>query len=1077
MHVQNRVLWILGYSIAIGAIPCDRSTANEGLAGSVVGIDFDRDVRPILSDFCFGCHGPDAQARQADLRMDIEEGFHAKLDDGPLIVSGSSEKSELVRRIVSDDESLRMPPPKFGRRLNAEQIGVIRRWIDSGGKWNSHWSFRKIERPQLPPQTTNLWEHNPLDRFLSSAHQQENIQPAQPAVRTTLARRLSLDLLGVPPTYQDAADFVEDESPSALENYVDRLLASPKFGERMAIDWLDGARYADTSGYQNDGPRYMWRWRDWVIDAFNRNMPFDQFTIEQIAGDLIPNADLEQRIATGFQRNHRGNAEGGIVPEEFAVEYVVDRIETTCAVWLGLTIGCARCHDHKYDPISQKEFYQLYAFFNNIPETGRAIKEGNSPPYIQSPTDEQKQELTALTKRVESAQVIWETKRHQLVSLQEAWEQQQRQIPTLHDSHTDSLAPGKPRSATELRLASAYWWPKNGLQWYMDEIAASPSQQVDLFSSNGRISTGEGPISKSIELDGTEMIEVGDIGKFGYFDKFTLAAWIRPRQASGTILSRMLDVAQADGYYLVLDRGHLQLNLVKRWLDDALRVQTSESIPLDQWSHVAVVYDGTRRATGVRFYINGQLQTNQVNLDQINQSFVSPQPLRIGGGHGPENRFHGNIAEVAVYARVLENEEVAAMSASASILTIVGKDQRTDGERAKLSAYFLDHVAPTEFRDAFSNWRMLHEQWQQQSERLPTVMVMQESSEIRPAFVLARGQYDQPLEKVSAAVPTCLPSLSSDAPRNRLGLANWLVSRDQPLTARVIVNRYWQMLFGVGLVKTSEDFGLQGERPSHPELLDWLASDFIESGWDVKRLLKLIVTSSAYQQSSASAREIWARDPENRLIARGARFRLPAESIRDSALAASGLIMSTIGGPSTKPYQPEGLWSEIATDTDYDRSRGADLYRRSLYTYWKRTVAPPVMQTLDAPSRETCVVRRPVTNTPLQALLMMNEEGFLEAARLLALRSIREAGVALNDRLDYAFQLVLSRRPNSSEQAVLLKCWKNFERRYRHDPSSAAQVLSMGDTHPAISMDTVELAAYTAVASLILNLDEAVTKE
>ena len=1049
-----------------------------GTADGQVPVDFDREVRPILADLCFGCHGPDAQAREADLRLDIQEGLFSKTEAGALVVPGNAEQSELLRRVVADDESLQMPPPKFGRRLNAQQIQTLRRWIDGGAQWQAHWAFRRIERPPLPNSANQSWSTNPIDHFLSATHQREKLQPTEPATRTTLARRLSFDLLGVPPSIDDVQALVQDDDPNALNEFIDRLLVSPKFGERLAIDWLDGARYADTSGYQNDGPRHMWRWRDWVIDALNQNMPFDQFTVEQVAGDLIPGATVEQRLATGFQRNHRGNAEGGIVPEEFAVEYVVDRVETTSAVWLGLTLGCARCHDHKYDPISQKEFYQLFAFFNNIPETGRAIKEGNSPPYLQAPTAEQSRELRILQAQLESAHEIWKQKQIELDAQQAKWVEQLK----------NELALGKSRSSFSTQTfeqdqgitlaAGLHWRPQIGVSLFLDGTQDVFGSQADVDSSNSQLTTCEGPINQAISFDGAEVVEAGDFGKFGYFDKFSLCAWINPQRASGTILSRMPDVAQADGYYLVLDQGHLQLNLVKRWLDDSLRVQTLSTVPLGSWTHVVATYDGSRRASGVRIYINGVLQTNQVNLDQINQSFASSQPLRIGSGNGPENRFLGAIDEVGVYERVLDPDEISALSVPQSIAAIAAKENPQPAERHKLNAYFRDSVAATELRQAFLRWWNLREQWTRYVEQLPTAMVMQERDVLRPAFILSRGEYDQPREAVAANVPGCLPNLPADAPRNRLGLAQWLVHRDQPLTARVIVNRYWQMLFGVGLVKTSEDFGLQGERPAHPELLDWLAVDFMESGWDLKRLLRLIVTSAAYQQSSSAARDAWAQDPENRFIARGPRFRLPAESIRDAALTSSGLMASLIGGPSAKPYQPDGLWTEIATDTEYVRARGADLYRRSLYIYWKRTVAPPAMQTFDAPSRETCVVRRAVTNTPLQALLMMNEEGFQEAARVLAERSIREVPTNnIAGRLNHIFQLVLSRQPDEAETAMLVKCWNDFVQRYRSDPMAAANMLTVGDSRATASIGTAEIAAYTVVASLVLNLDEALTKE
>lgn len=1022
-------------------------------------VDFDRDVRPILSDLCFGCHGPDQSARKADLRLDLRTGLFASLDEGFVVKSGQPEQSELLRRIRSTDDSISMPPQEFGRRATGKQIEIIERWITQGARWQPHWSFRRIERPELPQASIDGWAENAIDLFVAAQLEREKLKPTKLASPESLVRRLALDLTGLPPTPEEVADFVSDVSPNAVAQLVDRLLASPEYGERLAVDWLDGARYADTSGYQNDGPRHMWRWRDWVIDAFNRNLPFDHFTFEQIAGDLLPHASVEQRIATGFQRNHRGNAEGGIVPEEFAVEYVVDRVETTSAVWLGLTVGCARCHDHKYDPISQQEFYELFAFFNNIPEHGRAIKEGNSPPYVVAPTEQQQQQLEALDARLADAEQAWSDLQSALAAEQARWEEEVC-------NHAEQLEPS--------------WYPQRNLLMHFDGEHAQPLSRFDAYATDGKPRSGDGPLGQAIELDGEQFVEIGDVAKFGYFDKFSFALWIKPQRPSGTILSRMTDAPEGDGYSLVLDHAHLQLNLVKRWLDDAIRLETTSAVPLGEWTHVAASYDGSRKAAGVRLYVNGAVQQVRVKLDFLNQSFASPDPLRIGAGNGPENRFVGSIDEARAYDRVLTDAEMAALASRQSIvqLAAIRRDKRTVSEQFKLQSYYLDARADKRYRDAFERLQNLRDERLQVVESLPTVMVMEELPSPKATFVLMRGQYDQPLTAVSPGVPACLPVLPENAPKNRLALAKWLTSRDQPLTARVIVNRYWQMLFGVGLVKTAEDFGLQGERPSHPELLDWLAAELIESNWDLKNLLKLIVTSATYRQSSEGSEDSWHRDPANRWLSRGPRFRLNAEMIRDSALAAGGLLSSDIGGPSLKPYQPAGLWNEIATDTQYEQAQGAGLYRRSLYTYWKRTVAPPGMQTFDAPSRETCVVRRPITNTPLQALQLMNEEGYLEAARHLALRALRESSSDPRERLSRVFQFALARRPNELELAVLVRTWEAFVDRYRAQPQAAELALAIGQSATtAPSPESHQLAAYAAVASLILNLDEAITKE
>ncbi len=1026
-------------------------------------IDFDREIRPILSDFCYACHGPDDASREADLRLDQPEGLFRQRDGITVVSKGNPNGSELSRRIRSTDPGEKMPPPEFTRQLSMAQVDLLQQWIEQGAPWQPHWSFVTPVRPPLPQVEDVAWIRNPIDAFVLASLESEGLVPAPRASRTALIRRITLDLTGLPPTPEEVDAFLNDEAPGAYERLVDRLLASPAYGERMAVDWLDGARYADTSGYQNDGPRFMWRWRDWVIDAFNRNHPFDQFTIEQIAGDLLPNATVAQRIATGFQRNHRGNAEGGIIPEEYAVEYVVDRVETTSTVWLGLTLGCARCHDHKYDPVRQKEFYQLYAFFNSVPEFGRAIKEGNSPPYIAAPTDEQREQLDSITQQLAEARERRSALASELANAEVAWQQQFHSSTPIVWSPNDGLVArycAEPDSANNDQYSNA-----------ADVAAAFVGGPAEYCS--------DGAAGSAIRLDGERHVELGDVGTFGYFDKFTLSAWIRTDAPNGTILSRMTDAAEGDGYSLVLSNGRLQLNLVKRWLDDAIRVETAEPIPQSRWIHVAATYDGSRRAAGIQLVVNGQVQPMRVLLDLINQSFATAEPLRVGAGHGPKGRLRGDVDEVHIYRRVLSADELLMLGTVEPLSEVLAMpaDQRTAAQKKKLSAYFLEHHAPEHLRAAEHAVRDLERRRTELIESFPTVMVMEDISPPRPTFVLARGQYDRPTESVERDVPACLPPFGPDRPRNRLGLAQWLVAPEQPLTARVIVNRYWQLLFGVGLVKTSEDFGLQGERPSHPELLDWLAVEFQHTGWDLKQLLRLIVTSSTYQQSSYATDEIWQRDPENRLLARGPRFRMNAEMLRDQMLAAAGLLDRRLGGPSVKPYQPDGLWREIATDTDYHQSHGADLYRRSLYTYWKRTVSPPTMAALDAPSRETCIVRRARTNTPLQALALMNETGHLEAARHLAARAFHEADVTAAARVAYMFRLLTARSPSDRELAVLLDLRHAFADRYRADPQSAVELLAIGETPAAASVDPTELATDTVLASLILNLDEVVTKE
>jgi mono/diheme cytochrome c family protein len=1019
-------------------------------------VEFNRDVRPILSDNCFKCHGPDGAQRKADLRLDLEAEALAKRPEGQTIVPGNTAVSELVRRITSVDPDEKMPPPDSNRRLTADQIETLKQWVDQGARWQPHWSLIAPLRPTPPPVTNDGWARNAIDRFILARLDKEGLHPSPEAEKTTLIRRATLDLTGLPPTPAEVDALLADDAPNAFERVVDRLLASPRFGERMAARWLDGARYADSNGYQSDGERTMWRWRDWVIEAYNHNLPFDQFTIEQLAGDLLPNCTLDQQIATGFNRNHRGNAEGGIVPEEYAVEYVVDRIDTTATVWLGLTLGCARCHDHKFDPCTQREYYQLFAYFNNVPERGKAVKYGNSPPVVKSPTRDQQAELQALDGQLAAAEQAFGGLSQQLADSQAAWEQ--------------SLVGGQP-----------FDWSLN------DGLLAAFALDGDLTNrvdpaKNGRAGDGAplfgaGRDRQAMQFDGQVYVDAGDVAGFGFYDKFTLAAWMRlGEEQSGTIVSRMPDEPEADGYALAVVGGKVQLNLVKRWLDDALRVQTRRALAPGHWHHIAATYDGSRVAGGVKIFIDGEPQEMEVLLDDLNQSFDTKQPLRIGGGGGSEGRFHGSLDDVRVYRRALGDDEVQIVATVEPISEIaaMAPEHRPAGLALKIRACFLNAAAPPAIREAWQQLVDLRNRRAALIESFPTTMVMQELPQPRETCVLVRGQYDRRGERVPAAVPGCLPPLPVGAPNNRLGFARWLVDPANPLTARVAVNRLWQMLFGTGLVKTVDDFGAQGEPPSHAELLDWLATEFVAHGWDVKAMLRLMVTSATYRQSSKASSMLMSRDPENRLLARGPRHRLGAEVIRDQALAAGGLLVERLGGPSVKPYQPDGLWNDLA-GVDYVQDHGEALYRRGLYVFWKRTVAPPVMVTFDAAGRETCIVRETRTNTPLQALALLNETGFVEGARALAERVMHEAATP-DERIALAFRLVMARRPLTGELETLVRGWQRHIEHYRQQPAAAKAAVSVGESSADASLDIAELAAYTAVASVILNLDEAVTK-
>ncbi|MBL8176655.1 MAG: DUF1553 domain-containing protein [Bryobacterales bacterium] len=945
-------------------------------------VEFNRDIRPILSDRCFACHGPDNANRQANLRLDVESAAKAKA-----ILPGQPAQSPLYQRLITENKALRMPPAYRGHDpLPSHQIALIKQWIEAGAPWEKHWSFITPQKSSLPATSNPAWVRNPIDSFILARLDREQLKPSPEANKATLLRRLTLDLTGLPPTPAESEAFLNDSSPNAYEKQVDRLLHSPRYAERMAIRWLEAARYADTNGYQSDGVRSMWRWRDWVLDAFRTNMPFDKFTVEQIAGDLLPNATLSQKIASGFHRNHRTNAEGGIVEEEFRSEYVADRVETTATVWLGLTLGCTRCHDHKYDPFTQKEFYQLFAFFNNTPDRGLVYNFGNEEPHIPAPTAEQAARLAEFDKIQHSRESEW-------ARLQPAIAKEQRKFEKRTQIHRNSSLP-------------QHWRPKD---------AHSVTPQLDV--------------------------------KFDYMDPFTFEAWITPKAPNGVILTKSEDYWEGEGHQFFLHEGKLRLHITRRFTDISLRLETETRVQLNQRQHVAITYDGYRKGAGVHIYIDGKPQPIKILFDELTYPLGPKQPWRIGTGLGPKYEFQGTITAPHVYKYALTPEQVSTLPNEQTLgeLAATKFAKRTQAQQNKLRLAFLDQHAPQHIKEAEAALVKARAERRKYFESIPTVMIMADNPTPRETHVLRRGAYDAPGEKVTAAVPAALPAFLQNEPNNRLGLARWLVDRRNPLTARVTVNRYWQMLFGTGLVKTAEDFGAQGEWPIHQQLIDWLAVDFMESGWDIRKIIRTIVTSNTYRQASTVTPALLQKDPENRLHARGPRIRLSAEMIRDQALAASGLLVEKFGGPSVKPYQPEGLWQELSGGK-YVPDTGEGLYRRSLYTYWKRTIAPPYMINFDSPTRETCYVRETRTNTPLQALNLMNDPTFLDASKKLAERVQNEPG-APRDRLQRAFQLILGRPPQPAELDVLQTAFHK-----------------LGED-------------YAKVASLLLNLDETVTKE
>jgi hypothetical protein len=1080
-------------------------------------IDFNRDIRPILSDKCFVCHGPDAPAKKIKLRLDSEASATADLGGGRrAVVPGEPDKSELVKRVTHADEAMRMPPADSGRALSEREVDLLTEWIRQGAKWRAHWAFVAPVKQEPPPVKNAAWPKNAIDHFVLARLEREGLQPAPEADRARLLRRVSLDLTGLPPSTEELDDFLRDKSPNAYEKVVDRLLASPRYGERMAFKWMDAARYSDTNGYQNDGDRYMWRWRDWVVNAFNRNMPFDQFTIEQLAGDLEPNPTLDQRIATAFNRNHRQNSEDGLIPEEYAVEYVVDRVDTTATVFLGLTMGCARCHSHKYDPFTHKEYYQLYAYFNSVREDGRGSYH-TSQPWIPAPTIEQQRHL----RRIEAD--IANTSRKLNALAAERRNDLRRWARELASSGMRQWFPAdnlllrhSMDAGAEVELAAKI--EQREFAGYESAAPQTATKQESAGFRAGSPASVSSPTGRGSAFDGRVFYDAGRIADFDYSDRlvdhrdqFAISVWFYPEtENSGAIVTHMRDnpeekdgiLPKNRGYGLFFNDGKVHWNVISVWADDSWRVETAP-VAIKQWHHVVAIFDGREPYERARIYLDGRKQNLKVNNGRIYRTFSDRSAnLRIGGGAGPEYRFKGKLDEARVYNALPDAEQLAMLACADSLpdIAAIPAGERTEGQQLKLLNAWLDAGAPPVIHQL---WKRLHELKRAKTKlerEFPLLMVMEELPEPRPAHILKRGAYDSPGEAVTRGLPAALRQ-ANEQPANRLELARWLVGPANPLTARVTVNRFWQMFFGTGLVKTAEDFGAQGELPSHPELLDWLAVEFMDGAtgrqgdgaknpqsasrnggnpqWDVKALLKTIVMSATYRQSSDVTPQLLQRDPDNRLLARGARFRLPAEMIRDQALLVSGLLVEKLGGPSVKPYQPAGLLKDMVFSnmTNYAQDKGEGLWRRSLYTFWKRTVLNPGMQVFDATAREQCAVRDTRTNTPLQALNLMNDVTYVEAARMLAERMLLTVQTGPRGRLAWAFRAVTSRPPDGMEQQTLLENLNAQLSYFRARPREAEKLLMIGEKRNDARLNPAELAAYAMTASLILNLDETITKQ
>lgn len=1352
-------------------------------------IDYSRDIRPILSENCFKCHGPDPAAREAKLRLDVFEGAVAARRGGAAVVPGDPDASLILKRLTSTDPSFQMPPPETGKSVTAEQIELLRRWIGEGAKYSEHWSFVTPRRPNLAdPKFAPFDVGHPVDTLIAQRLAEVGLSFSEEATRSELIRRVTLDLTGITPSIEEVDAFLADDSPNAYEKLVDRLLASSRYGEHMARYWLDASRYADTHGLHIDAERNLWRWREWVIESFNDNKPYDDFSIEQLAGDLLPNPSLAQRIATGFNRNHVTTGEGGAIAEEYLAKYAIDRVETTATVWMGLTAGCAQCHDHKYDPLTQKEFYELLAFFNNITEAGL---DGNRPapePNLKAPTPDQSKELERVRDEVAKRRAEMDVVKSKLGPELVEWENE------LLEDHADESW-----EAFDAPIDASH--PLNeGLIAHFpldldarNRVAGEGRAEGRDGYRNGHLAFPLGQMSPAAEFDGKAFVDVGDVAPFEHTDRFSYGAWIYlTGNTVGTPLARMDDGNQFRGYDLYVANGKVAVHIINDWPENCIKVTSNPTLPNFQWHHVFMTYDGSGKAAGVSLYFNGRRVKHTVNYDTLTATIRTEVPLQLGS-RKPGSRFKGLVDDVRIYDRALTHEEVIALHRSAGIewfplaetvgvtgdptvepepgltelslrtaldsveairvdlhpkgkskdapidiaeievvaVSVAGNSEervlkldavgirgataagdaadgdlttscsiprgtessavlfadepfgfaggtelrirvksspdvswgklrfsvaraadrsalpasfgvwhsagpfkaangkaahetefgpekdvvaenapgfdaaksyldgkvswkarpqwrdgaihnlsgansatylyrtidvprkrkmtlslgsddslkvwvngslvledktvhpvaadqrrvtvdlaagtnhlllkvvnygggyafyfkptvtvndppldlvdavrtpaadRAEGENDRIREYYMENFSP-EARALRDQIASLDAEAKKIDSMIPVTMVMQEMTQRKETFVLIRGDYQRKGEKVSPKIPDFLPPLSEDAPRNRLGLAQWLLDPDHPLTSRVVVNRFWQQLFGTGLVATVDDFGSQGEWPSHPELLDWLAREFTESGWDVKRLMKMLVMSKTYRQSSKVTPELLALDPNNRLLGRGPRFRMDAEMVRDSALAMSDLLVERHGGRSVRPYQPPGLWKAVSYgfNVTFVADKGDGLYRRSLYTFWKRTSPPPSLLIFDAPTRETCVVRRARTNTPLQALVLLNDPQYVEAARAMAER-VMKAEEKDGQRIIRAFRIATSRTPSDRELEILARALGLQRQRYRDDAESAKKLIAVGDSKADEELDPSELAAWTALMSIIINLDETVTK-
>ncbi len=1036
-------------------------------------LDFNIHVRPILSDKCFLCHGPDQAKQQAGLRLDFAEYAYSALPESgnTAIVPGNLRKSAVFHRILSDDPEQVMPVPESNLSLTDYEKAVLIKWIEEGAEYKPHWAFIKPEKSDPPKVELKDWSQNPIDQFVLAKLEEKSLKPSPEADKATLLRRVSFDLTGLPPTPEEIEAFLSDNSEEAYEKVVDRLLASPHYGEKMARDWIDLARFADTHGYSLDRYRDMSPWRDWVIKAFNENMPYDQFVTWQLAGDLLPDPTRDQMIATAFNRLHQQNMEGGIVPEEFRVEYVLDRTNTLGEAFMAISLECARCHDHKYDPVSQKEYYELSSFFNNVNEAGQiSFNDAMPVPTMLLTTEENDELLEYLNEKIQA-------KESKLNGLENETAINQDFDLWLKKGTYSGLARRR-----YPRAIQAHFDFENGLK---NSLNSGQIGEMKTFGSDHEESVfANGKEGLGLKLDGDAWMDCGKVGVFRRSNPFSIGLHVKiPDDIENGVIFHKGDGAilyNFRGFHLALKNNRLEVLMAHTSPDNAI-IEYGPDLPRNQWLHLTMTYDGSSKASGLKVYLNAKEIETTIDVDNLYKDifFISDKErkdkepgLQVGARWRGKGIGNAVVDDIMSFEKELTPLEIQMIADRPSFRELVSKNPRalTDGDIRILKEYYISNN-PEIMKEA-AELEKLRMTLADSVENIRELMVMKEMSRPRKAYVLQRGLYHSPGEEVFPNTPQSIMDMPEDLPKNRLGLAQWLLDPEHPLTARVAVNRYWQNFFGQGLVKTTEDFGNQGARPSHPLLLDWLAIDFIESGWDVKALQKKIVMSATYQQDSRVSKELLEADPENILLARGPSIRLTGEMLRDNALAASGLLSGKIGGRSVKPYQPEGLWR--VNGGNYEQDKGEDLYRRSIYTFWKRSVPHPTLATFDAPERSECTVRRQKTNTPLQALVLLNDPTYTECAKVMGAEITKSEDPASG--ITKAFVSLTGRYPKKQELDVLLQLRDKQLKRFEEDQDKAEGWIASGAYKIDEGLNRREVAANAVTVSTIMNADATITK-